>query len=644
MALLLTSLRGGMNNTDPAIGLPDDQCILARNVEFVDSMLGERRLGTSAITLPTDLSDRDRVTFLYRHLPTDDETAAELWALGVTGTSTAKLCRKTSSWATVTVSDTPTLTGLSPYRWQAVTLHGKLFLAYDSDVNRLHVVDSTGAMRRSGLAEPAAPTVADTAPGGSFVGTRYYRYRYTEQSGGTTLRRSEPSSATTFSPAGNKTGAIITKGAAISEGETHWEIEASFDNSNFYVLATQVVGTTTYTDTTAYTTGYAGNLELSDDIGDYETIPSARYLTADEDRLVWAGSWENAAFASRVGWTPVFGASGAGNDERFETDTDPYKDLDTYEGGPITGLSAPTLGAIWVFKTKAIFKLVRTGNRASAYAAIKFSNKIGAVHGSVVTGLDPTGAPCVYFIDPDMGPCRIGQGGVKRCGEDIRKTWETLNHDATAVACSALFYPDKKQVHWNIAVSAGNTPTTRLVLHTQLSRDYADGVRKGWTLWTGTPATALSMCLFADNIESNTTRSLSLVPFIALEGGGLVHRCETGANDNGTAYAATITTKPYWMKTLLQQFQVRAAVLCAKAVTSAAVTVKCIRDFGAETTATVSDVSLSDATASDVLVTLDNLKGAELTVAQFQFTDVTTPLARWELNRLDVQDQTEQRI
>ena len=635
--LTILSLRGGMNNTDPAIGLPEDQCVLAQNVEFVDSMLGERRKGTSAITLPADISARDRVTFVYRHLPTDDETAAELWVLGAS-TLTAVLSRKTTTWATVTISDTPTLTGFSPYRWQAVTLHGKMFLFYKSNVDRSHVVDSTGAMRRTGLAEPAAPTGANTGVG-TFSGTRYYRVRFTVQSGGTTLLRSEPSDALTFAPSGTGTGVIVTKPATISEGETHWELEASFDNANFYILATTVVGTTTVTDSTAYTTGYAGVYTLSEDVGDYALIPSARYATTDEDRLVWAGSWESAAYASRVGWTPVYGASGVGNDERFETDTDPFKDLDTYEGGPITGLSSPVLGAIWVFKSKAIFRLTRTDNRANAYRARKFSSKVGAIHGSVVTGVDATGSPCVYFIDPDVGPCRIGQTGIKRCGEDIRKTWETLNVDATQVVASSLFFPTNKQVWWTIAVDSGTAPTKMLVLHTQHSREYADGVRKGWALWTGNIAKALSMCLFADNIEDNAARSLTLVPFIGLEGLSLVHRCHTGTADNSVAYTATITTKPYWLGSLLQHFEVRVAALCAKAVTSAAITVKCMRDFAAETTATVSDVDLADATATDVIEWIDNLQGSEMKVGQFQFTDVTTPLARWELNRFDVNEE-----
>ena len=163
--LTISSLRGGMNNSDPAIMLPEDQTILSQNIELFDSMLGERRLGTSAITLPADISARDRVTFAYRHLPSSLESGAELWLLGVTGTTTAVLSKKTTTWATITISDTPTLTGVSQYRWQGVSIHGKLFLAYDTGTDRLHVFDptiSTTALRRVGLDNPAAPTPPHT--------------------------------------------------------------------------------------------------------------------------------------------------------------------------------------------------------------------------------------------------------------------------------------------------------------------------------------------------------------------------------------------------------------------------------------------------------------------------------------------------
>src|SRR3990167_3658759 len=108
-----------MNNSDADVSLPEDQSILAQNIEYISSILGERRLGTDNIDLPSFIdggdSDTacDKVPFIFRHLPTADETASEFWVLGVVGTSAAHLGRKTSTWQTeVTISDTPTLTGV----------------------------------------------------------------------------------------------------------------------------------------------------------------------------------------------------------------------------------------------------------------------------------------------------------------------------------------------------------------------------------------------------------------------------------------------------------------------------------------------------------------------------------------------------
>lgn len=633
-----------MNNTDPEIALAEDQCILAQNVEFFDSMLGERRLGTTAITLPSFIGGGDtdsavsRCPFLFRHLPTSDETASELWVLGVTGTSSAVLGRKTTAWSQVTISDTATLSGFSQYQWDAVSLHGKIHFAYDSNVDRLHVWDGT-SMRRSGMGQPgAAPTAANNGSG-SYASTRYFRVRFTEQSSGTTVRRSEPSAVLTFSPSGSGSGVVVTKPSSISEGETHWELEASTDNANYYVLATTIVGTATYTDTTAFATGYSSGT-LSEDIEDYSVIPSARYLTADDDRLIWAGSWEDDDFDSRVTWSPVFGASGVGNDERSETDTTPFKDLDTYRHGGITGLSDPIFGGIWVFKSSAIYKLTRTGLRTNAYDADKYTTALGAIHGSVMPGLDESGNPCVYFIDPRQGPCRIGLGGMKRCGEDLRTTWSTINVDGTAVVASSMYYPTKKQAIWCIATASSNTPDTAIVFHVDKSRTFDDGIRKGWTIWNGNRAKALSMTLYADNINDNAARSLTLVPFIGLTGLGLVHRCDTGNTDNSVAYTAIIRTKPNWFKSYLNKFTVLSAAILAKAVASAQITVKVLRDFQLETTSTQSNESLA-ATGSEksVIKYLDDLKGADLRVVQFEFTDPTTVSAQWQLNGLIVREE-----
>lgn len=633
--LVVTTLRGGMNNTDPAIAIPDDQCVLAQNVEFVSSMLGERRLGTAAIALPSFLSVRDRIPFGFRHLPTADETEAQCWLMGyTTSPSAATLGYKTTSWTQVTISDTPVLTGFAPYQWQAVTLHSKMHLCYRTDFDGMHTWDGT-SLRRMGLAEPDPPTAADSGGAGTLAGVRYGRIRIVTVSGTTVLTRSEPSTALTFTPGGSNAAITWTRPTLPGESETHWEIELSTDNALFYMISRIAIATTTYSDTATYAAGYSSGT-LSEDIGEYTRPWDARFVTVDEDRLIWGGSFEDTELDSTVGWSPVYTAPGVGNDERMDDTTTPTLALDTSRHGRLTGLSDPMMGAIWATKQHAIYKLTRTGNADKAYDADKFSDALGALEGSLVSGVDEQGQPCLYAIDQEQGPYRIGVGGIKRCGEDLRSTWNAMNVDATKVVVSRVYYPAKKQVIWNLATGSSNVPDTAIVLHVDKSRSFADGVRKGWSVWTGTRAAALRMFLFADNIEDGVARSRALVPFACLDAGE-VHQCDTGIDDDDTAYAATLTTKPFVMGSILHQFEVRAAALLATAVTDAAVDVTCVRDFGLEETRTVENVTFTAADAeTDVIRLLDDFKGAEMHVAQFSIADVETPAATWAINRLDI--------
>ena len=640
--LVVKSLRGGLNNNDPAIAIGQDQCTAAVNVEFWLSMLGERRAGTVAVALTGDIAATDRVTLLHRHLPTDDETAAQLWALGVTGTSAAKLAYKDTVWNAVTISDTPTLTGFTQYQWDAQSLHAKLFFAYDSNVDRLHVWDGT-SMRRTGLAEPAAPTSADTGAG-TFSGTRYYRVRYTVQSGGVTLRRSEPSDVLTDAPSGTGSAIRVTKPATINENETHWELEASVDNANFYVIATTVVATTTYDDSTSIVTGYAATFPLSEDIGDYSLIPSGKFLVVDADRLVIGGSWEDGALGSRVTWTPTRNAPGSGNDERLESDTDPSVDLDEYEGGALTGMSQSSAGSIWVFKINRTYKLVRTGARNRAYDVVPISTERGALPGSIINAVDAQGRPAVYFLDSNVGPCSAGAGGLRQCGADIKGTWDTINLDATKVVCSGYFDAQKLQVVWNIAVDGANIPSLSLVLSTDEQReDEAGRAHRGWTTWTGNRAKALCCCMFADNIAAGVARTRNLRPLLGFEGLGLLHLADTGVTDNGVAYAASLTTKPLTPTNIMNMFGVQAATLLTTARTGALLDVRAVRDFGLETK-TVSGLSMT-ATASETqkVLPLNDMAFSELHTVQFTFADPTVPgSAAWEINQLCVKQRGEQ--
>jgi hypothetical protein len=645
---LIKSLRGGLNNCDPAISLPDDQCLIANNVEWVRSTLGERRKGCTGVTLPASISGKDRVTFLHRHLPTSDETAAELWALGLTGTSSSQLSYKDTTWHDVTLNDAATLTGFSPYQWVASSIHGKIFIAYDSAVDRLHCRDAgSTTLRRCGLAEPVAPTGANTAAGGTFTGTRYYRVRYTVQVAGVTTIRSEPSPALTFAPSGIKTGVTVTKPASISENETHWELEASLDNANFYVIATTVVGTTTFDDTTNVATGYAQTYPLSEPIGAYSLQPSYKYLCIDADRLMGGSSWEDASKGSQVSWSPVTNAEGVGNDERLDLTTDPTIDLDSYEGGALTGLVAGNSGSVFAFKMGHIYKLVRTGNPLQAYDVVTITKERGALPGSVVSGMDQNGAPCIYFLDPQVGPCRYGNGGLQWLGADIWDgTWTDatlgVNLNAAKAVCSALYDPRKRQVQWSYSKIGSDRPNQGLIIQTDLTKPGESGAHGGISLWDGIRIEAFASCLFADNIDAGTARNLNLRPFVGVEGHNLLQRCDTGNTDDAassaTTYTARIVTKPYQLTNMLNQFGVMAAYLMAAATSGAELTLNLYKDFSTSVSKAVAAISFTPAASEAVVMKqMDNLSVAELRVAQFEFIDSAPATTdRWELHQFAV--------
>jgi hypothetical protein len=643
---IIDSLRGGLNESTPT-SLSDDQCEVAMNVEFWRSMLGERRLGSAQIaqTSGWPFGSCERIVWMFRHLPTADPSDAQLWALGIDDTGpTAVLAYKDTAWNVVSMADPLVIDGVSEYQVVGQTLHGKLFIAYPSNVDRMHVWDGT-SFRRAGLAEaPIITTVTDTGSG-TFTGTRYYRIRWTVQSGGSTLLRSEPGDSFTFTPSGSGSGAQVTMPSLVGAdtGITHWELEASVDNANFYIIATTIVATTTITDTQDFSAGYAQDFTLSEDIGDYTVIPSVRFLTVEQDRLMGAGSFVDDELSARVIWTPVFKDPGVGNDERVPIDTDNILDLDVSEGGPLTGLSATVNGYVYVTKFSHIYQLTRTGIRTSAYEAVPLTKARGAVPGSIVEALDQTGNPTLFCLDPDVGPCRIGPRGFEPCGADLIETWGTFNIDATKILARGLYFPEKKQVHWWIPTSSSNIPDLRLVLHTHEMREQNDGMRRGWALWDGPSASALAVCLYADNIDTGAARSNVLKPFIAVEGNGLIWQTDTGDDDNGTDYTATIVTRPFIHGSLLHTFEVQRGALLAEAASGATLDITLIANFG-DFEKEVTSIDLTpDGSEEHVMRTLDDLGLAELRSLQIKFEDTSPAGAKWTLEQFAILEDRWQR-
>src|SRR5262245_52552740 len=188
--LIVSSLRGGLNEDAP-VSLAENQCTVARNVEWALSPLGERRLGAASIDLTgTPFAACDHILWMHRHLPTQDLSESQLWLMGYIGaTGAGVLGYRDTSWHSVAMPE-PLNATLGNLAWHVngQTLHGKLFVAYPNDANRLHVFDTGAtALRRTGLATVVAQATVASTGSGSFTGNRAYRVRFTRQVGGKTV-------------------------------------------------------------------------------------------------------------------------------------------------------------------------------------------------------------------------------------------------------------------------------------------------------------------------------------------------------------------------------------------------------------------------------------------------------------------------
>jgi hypothetical protein len=547
--IVFDDLRGGRNDTDPPMKLPMNQATEFLNMDWKDATWGRKRGGATALSLTGGTAFGVDVASLMRHVPGASETAAELWGVDFNGLF--KRLTAGVTWADVTLDDALII---AAYDVVGATLNGKLFLAYRSNTDRLHVYDPSLAaprVRRVDIAPGAsAPTVANTG-GGAYAATlRYYRVRWTQISGATTVRKSEATAAVSFTPSGAGLAARVTRPAAPGEGETHWEIEASTDNATYYRLSQVVIATTTYDDSALVAT-YSSNT-LSDAAGTYALFPSVKSLISDGNRLLGAGAWESSGTTSggknsRVWFTPVLGSTDKGDDERVPNTTTQknWVDLNENDGGGVTGLGGPINGVPWAFKYRQIWKLRPTGDVNTPYLPRKVMDGIGCVeHKSIVVGEDHLGQPALYFMS-HRGPYRITvDGTVQYLGRDNEVLWRTMNLAAAYKIAHSVYYPELHQ--WWVFVSTGSSdyPDTKMMFDVQRGFPDENGqIRGGWSKHTGLSCTAISSCLFADSVAASMGSNLK--PYVGAGASVAIYKCDTSATDDaGTQFQATATTRP----------------------------------------------------------------------------------------------------
>ena len=119
----------------------------------------------------------------------------------------------------------------------------------------------------------------------------------------------------------------------------------------WYRIARQAVASTTYDDTSAS----ISTTNLSAVLGAYVPPPSAKYVLSDGSRILLGAAWEATAATgetapkqNRIWFTPTLGTTDQGDDERLPNTVDQQNWIDIGNSGPITGISGPVYGDIYV--------------------------------------------------------------------------------------------------------------------------------------------------------------------------------------------------------------------------------------------------------------------------------------------------------
>ncbi len=635
--LRLSDWSGGRNGADSPFSLADDQVVEAMNVEcFGDARLGKKRAGASSLTLNGFAASK--VDFLSRHVPSD-ETSAEFWAVDTAATTTAKRLAAGTTWASVTLYDA---IQDSHVHQAAVSYNSKWFHAYNSAQNRMHCYDGTSHRRTSQAPASAAPTGVLAA--GAITDSRKYKSTLIAKSGSTVLRRSELSSVSSvYSPAAQQVTA--SQGSLPVEGETHWELWGSSVTNNYttyHYIGEAAVGVG-IVDNNAVLTGYAPPT-----VGMNLALPSAKYVVADDGRVVMAGCWETSATTSyqpavsnkRVWWTAVPGAVDINDkpstsyDERIVITTQIRSYLDVDED--ITGLAIPVNGVVYVFSYRSIWRLTATGDETKPYQKRTVTRSVGCIRSkSIVMAEDENGRPAIYFMS-SRGPYRITVGGgLEYCGWDIRDIWDTVNLEAT-IGPHGVYHSDKRQVWYWLPVSSSNVPNKRVRFDTRKGVSTASkGVIKGWFVDSGVSATARASVMFASTPGASMSRDLK--PYIALDDATpIILKCDTGTTDNGTAFQSYLLSRPYAPWDRGSKGRVTEPYIVAKAQTGKSVQGTIIP--GMDSGLGISDdVDLSPvATESYVERKFESIDMADINYFQVQVGDVAAMDTSWTLDELVV--------
>jgi hypothetical protein len=583
--LVIDDLTGGRNGYDPPEALAKNECADAVNVDWFRSPFGRKRNGGTDVDLTFSSGGPfgGPIWTLQKFVPASNLGNAELWAFDNTGI--VGRLKGGILWVVPTFKDAPTATasGLG-VDIEGANINNKLALAYQSAVARMHGWDPgvSASVRRFGLAATVAPTAANGGGAGTAV-LRYYRQRSTVQVAGITIRRSEPSASVAFTPGAN--GVTVTQAAVINEGETHWEVEASVDGITFYRIATVAIATTTYLDNAATTT-YNAN-PLSAITGTYTLQKPYKFIAADQNRMLGFGSWTSTDKQSRIEFSAVIGSLDVGDEERVDTTTNYYIDLDEADSGAASGLAGPVLGSFFAFKFYQIWRLTATGTPSQPFRADAISKNVGAItQRAIVVGEDENGDPCLYFMS-HRGPYRWGTNGLDYIGKGVEdlilgptSTIYVTGQDNRLAHC--IYHRDKRQVWFWVTTASGAFTGSRACLIYHIPTN-------SWSRFLGNDSGTFpnsiekqgASMMFANTVGS--VMSMDNKPYGSYVGGAgakiIKWDDSTSTTDVGDQFQGYVRTRAYEVGGPSQDAEVTDAQLVG--VGSSQINVLTVPDFGA---------------------------------------------------------------
>lgn len=506
------------------------------------------------------------------------------------------------------------------------------------------VFDSNGGVTPPGVTSLSATVTAGSASvgllaaltpalAGLAVTQRYYRVRWTRQIAGITLGRSEPGTSVAFTPNGSNSAARVTQPSVANEGETHWEVEGSIDNVTFYRIATVAIGTTTYDDSSSPST-YSSS-PISALTGTYTLLPSAKFIAADQGRLLTFGSYTPADKQNDIIVSAVIGSLDVSDEERVDTNTNYRIGLDENDSGVPTGLIGPVNNSYIAFKDRQSWLLTATGTPAQPYRQDVLSKTVGAVCATAMDrGEDESGNACIYWMS-HRGPYRWGQKGVEYIGRNVEdyvlpkgNSQAVMNLAATKVVSAVRFFPDLRQVWFWWATGSSNDPN-------QLFKfDITSG---GWTqVPTGDgPANVRCAVSFSDTIGATMSRTQKLYVGQAL-GNNRLWKMETGTDYAGTTFKSYIITGDVEPGSPGYSGHIGEPLLLAKAAAGVTITNTATYDYGVAAAKTGSALLTAIGSETRVQVVLRETGHDDASFVHYQIGDASATADAWTLERLVV--------